>query len=419
MSGSWSIVALDTPQNGSAVLGELTDATLTGGLTWALTEAPSTLSFELPFRSYQNASLNVGATDVLLYRTDASPGSQPELVQRYRVVGRTMQLGRAWVYSASTYKELLNARIFLDGYQLDWPGSMSGTIEQSLAVWQIIVQEQGKPSGNLGIFRGNVPGTAINRSLWVSDVSTSTVQHYFEVSESVGAAIDSKIAQLDNGLEWDIEPDPANPTTRLLLNCWNVGARGGPAVLALTEATLGDGTTLDELMSDYANVFRGEGASTQVADSTLDPVVVLVPATGNPIPETVPTGRWELAESSTSLQTSDEVTGWANLRAQVAKETETWSVTLQPGAWTGKASCWIGDTLRLMLEIVAEYADSSPAQTLLSVDESLRVLNVAITTSSAGTEQVVLTLNHPKTQFVDGPIPSRLAARLARLERRA
>lgn len=418
---AWSLTLLENPMNTpsgeTGIVGALVAATL-GQMPFALTDI-DTITFTTPSRHYQTPLIVRFSSDVLLYRLGDEPGAVAEVVQRFRVLGRTVGFTTT-TFSASSYREVLNARIFHDGDVLDYPPSLTGTAEQSAIAWSIIQAEQAKPSGDLGIHLGHVPTTDVERAAFVVDVSGNTTpQHFFTPGESVGQAIQAKLAGLDNGFEWDIEPDPAHPTTRLLFNAWNAGARGQESALVLSEATMDPSTTLAELASDYANVYRGEGGSSTVDGATLPGVIVWVPADENPVAEDVPTGRWEFSESSTDLQTTTEVTDWATRQAALRQEIQTWSVTLAPGVWLGPSQLWVGDTAKLNFEIQTTYDDGSPADKLLSVDASLRVLGVTVTVAPSGAETVSLSLNHPKTKFADGPIPPQLAARLARLERRS
>lgn len=418
---AWSLTLLESPQNTpsgeSGVVGALVAATL-GQMPFALSDIDS-ITFTTPSRHYQTPQIVRFASDVLLYRIGDEPGAQPEALQRFRVLGRTVGFATT-TFSASSYREVLSGRIFHDGDVLDYDDGSGGGVEQSGIVWSIIQAEQAKPGGDLGIHLGHVPTTPVLRTAFVVDISGNTTpQHFFTPGESIGQAIQSKLAGLDNGFEWDIEPDPAHPTTRLLFNAWNAGERGQESELILSEATMDPSTTLSELASDYANVYRGEGGSSTVDGTTLPGVIVWIPSDENPVAEDVPTGRWEFSESSTDLQTTTEVTDWATKQAALRQEIQTWTVALIPGAWQGPSHLWIGDTAKLNFEIPTFYDDGTPADKLLSVDASLRVLGLTITVAPSGAESVALTLNHPKTKFADGPIPPQLAARLARLERRS
>lgn len=419
---TWSLTLLQSPLNRpsgeSGVVGALSAATI-GQITFSLTDS-DVISWTMPVRHYQTATVVPFASDVLLYRQGDEPGAAPVAVQRFRVVGRTVPLAGQVTFSAASYRECLNARIFHDSDQLDWPGSLTGTLEQTEIAWEIIAQEQAKPAGALGIIRGHTPATSVPRAAFVTDVSSNTTpQHFFTIGASVGQEIQSKLAGISGGFEWDVSPDPAHPETGLVFDAWNEGGRGQDSPLVLTEATMSPDATLSQLASDYANVFRGEGGSSTVDGASLPGVVVYVPSSGNPVAEDIPTGRWEKASSSTDLQTTTEVTAWATKQAELAREIDSWTIPLQSGIWGGPVQLWLGDSVHILVRLVTEYDDGSPAGTLLSVDDQLRVLALTVQVGTSGSEAVTLTVNHPKTVFADGPIPTQLAARLARLERRS
>jgi hypothetical protein len=420
VGGAWSAALLlseiNRPSGESGIVSYLPLATL-GPMSFPLGDA-DTFTFTVPSRDWRTALIVPFASDILLWRNDDDPTVADAAVQRYRVVGRTLGFVTT-TFSASSYREVLAGRIFHDADQLDFPSSLSGTLEPSGVGWSVIQQEQAKTAGGLGIQLGAV-ATATHVQAWVDDVSGgSTPQHFFTIGEPVGPAIQGKLAGVEGGFDWDIIPDAAHPTTILRYSSWNV--RGTQSLLTLTEANIDpSGLQLAQLASDYANVFRGEGGSETVDGATLPGVIVYVPSTGNPDgTEVIPTGRWEKSVASTDLLTSTQVAAWAAKQAALAQEIDTWTVPLRSGVWQGPGQLWKGDTVRLLLEFPTFYEDGTSAGTLLSVDATLRVLGLTVTVSASGAEQVTLTLNHPVTRFADGPIPAQLGPRLARLERRS
>jgi hypothetical protein len=377
-----------------------------------------TLTFTLPGDHYQTGYVRAGVTDVILERDGVT-------VQRFRVMSRKFDAsGPNFTCSVTawSYRAVLDEWIFHSTDKLDYEtvSETDPTAEQSAIAWNIVNEGQAKAHGNLNVSRGITPSVPVYRQLYIEDVSDGAPQHYFSVAQPRGSEIQSKIASLEDGFEWSIEPDPAKPRTHLKFNTWNVGHRnyhsGGISPLLLSPATM-ESWSIDETMDEYANVIRVVGST------ATDVVGGEGPEAWRPVSESPagspPEGRWE-RDVPTDIPTQAEVDAYAaKAIADYTGYTAQWSIKLQPGRWNGPSHLWVGDSARLIVNIPPRDDDGNViegAEDVVSINDTLRCIGVQVSISSTGTEDVSLTINKTKRDFLT--YVRRLSDRLASIERR-
>lgn len=417
----WTLLLAASPLNQEpGTNGLISPLSLASGISVTMkNDDIDALSFTVPGRHYQTALIETGVTDVLVYRNDA-------VIQRFRVTARAFSSSNGNLtcqVTGSSYRELLNATVFADeGSNLNHL-SWEADTEQTAIAYTIIQDAQAKSSGTLGITRGVVPANLLNVTAFVEDLSTTVEpQWFFAVGSSRGQGI-QRLANGEStpvtvppegvlpGFDWSIDPDPNAPLTGLVFNAWNKEARRTSSELVtdflLSEATMATWSMVED-MGAYANVVRVHGVRAEVDGVLLAmPEDAWVPADHNPIdhPER---GRWEF-DLGTELDTTEKVAARAEneYRAHTLFA-DAWTVTLTPGRWEGPDSFWLGDNLRVMLQVDAVNDEGNatgvsvlefpPADDLT---KTLRVQEISVSVDSSGAESVTVGLNRPPFSLLD------------------
>lgn len=415
--------------SGTGLVRELTDAS-SRQLGFNLLEA-STLSFAMPGHSGQTAALRPLISDVLVFRDEVA-------VQRFRVVSRVLSKASNVLtasFTAVSYRALLDGWVLHDmaaagdtapvaqtknrGHR-SWPAASltAAQREQSLIAWTILDDGQSLPASDLGIGRGHVPTTAVARDLTGATENFQPVE-YFAEGQKRGEAIQA-LADLDNGFEWDIIPDPASPYTDLRFHVWAL-ADGGRNQHApgRSELVLDDGGALASWShsmtpAEYANVGRFTGAqdtSSNIYGAAYAPV--WLPATKNPA-GTPAEGRWErdLNNSGWVMQANVAAAAPAEFK-KMQEYTPELTLDLTQGRWQGPAQLWLGDKARC---IITEPVDDEPGEWILYVDEDVRVVEATISIDDLGAEDVSLSVNRPRWTTIRKA--RGIDDRLSRIERR-
>lgn len=343
---------------------QLPDWELTGAksraITWRLGPgANSEASFDVDARHPDCARIFELVTDLWAY-WDGTP--------IYR--GRAGSDHRAWSGPAQTrsvstadYRAVLARRELFDLNTRTWSAK-----DQALIVWQMIQQTQGNDGGDLGIVRGVGQTTGVTRDFDA------------EAGSYVAPDID-KLAQMDDGFDWDITP---TTSTALHLDIWHP-TRGTDRGMVLEHGSNAQAISRDVDPSQYGNAGRWTGGA---------------PAGGSePTPElreatdiaTRSEGRWDVQDGDPDITGQSALSAYADGQfAQRQVVTPSWSVKLarKDGAdmvaanvWEGPDQIWLGDPVLW----VCRSGD-------LDVAETLRVAEVALTASDAGTIEVELTL---------------------------
>lgn len=406
--------------SGSGQIRELTRAA-SRKLSFSTVDTP-TLSFDMPATLQQAADIEPLVDDVLAFRDEVA-------VQRFRVVTRALTKEGKSVrasFTAVAYKGLLDAWEFHDGDTRSW----ANATEQSLIAWTIFSQGQAKPFGRLGVTRGVVPTTQVSRVLvGTAAESSSPRPEYFLTGTKRGDAI-RQLAGMDQGFEWDIEPDPLDPYRALKFNVWNDGGRtahpAGRSPLILDDG--GSLLTWSHTVTppDYGNVIRFTGAETTDENGTAKAVPIKpawYPSSENPA-GTPLEGRWERDLNNSDLSTQQAVNAAAPVAYREAHDyVPEITCALKRGRWEGPPQLWLGDQARLLITqpLVQEdgraaFTESGSPAYLLYVDEDVRIVEVDVDVDDKNAEDVSLSLNRPK------PTTKRarrqINDRLTRLERR-
>lgn len=379
----------------------------------------SLLSFLMPGRHWQTALIRPGICDVVTFWTrlaeDGSQTHQP--IQRYRVLKRQIAAENEVVgvgFSAVSYRGLPEAWIFHDTDVRSYAATA-----QSLLMWSIFNEGQSKPSGNLGVVRGNIPSPDQLRDRPSSvDPGTGETKPYYDAGKKRLAAL-QELSQVSGGPEWDIVPSPTD-LTELTFDVWNQRGRSDPgAVLDLTYGSTVAALTSDFEMTEYANVTRTTGrepsAENGGAPAAGGAVTIWRPSTKNPTgsPEQ---GRWEESYSSDAV-TSTGVTEHADANLTGALDLQpAWTLRLTEGVWQGPDDLWIGDVTRLRVLITVDDPASEEEEALLDVDEEVRVLKLTMAPDESGAMQVDVMVGRYRADA--RRFRQELERRLTRLERR-
>ena len=395
-------------------------ATVTGtGLVRELTKASSrqmqyscedqaTLSFSMPGNHPETALITPLANDVLVYR-DA------ECVQRFRVVSRKLTKSDGQLtaqFSCVSYRGLLNAWLVQADQQRSWPrpGHVPpdpASTEQTAIAWTILSEAQARGSGSWRMTKGPNPTSSQNRTLVGSVVDgsfTGALEEYLLEGTPISEVI-SGLAEVENGFDWDIVPDPAAPMTQLKFMTWTVGDGGRNQHAGLSEFILDDGGNVagwdhDVTPSAYGNVMRLTGnvpTADNYTGATVDPVWVPTDkgtTTLGTLPahwvEAPPEGRWERDVNRSDLTTEASVAAAAGAEYdKLNTYLPTISVNLTRGRWEGLAKLWLGDKARV---IITEPVVDGEGW-IVYVDEEARVVDIDVTVDDLGAEDVTLTLN--------------------------
>lgn len=394
---TWAALLMETPRNTPAgTTGIITPLSLASGLAPSFTvDDIDTISFSLPGGHYHSALVVAGATDVILTRDE-------KVVQRYRVVSKSIsaQGGQTTVQvTASDYREVVNNWILHDGTvspdPLDYPFTTGESADE--VAWLILNRAQSRSTErDIRLTRGLLPTIGLPDHLgYVNDDTTST---FFTGGQSIKEAVDT-ILHVDDGCDWSIEPNPADPYGALVFNTWNRGQRhnpafpGGLSTLLLSTGSMASFST-DQV--PHKNVLRASG----LTDDTGPSVVRWAPAGENPT-EFTEAGAWE-ATVSTDQPNYDQVEKFLAEQYDLAVTGQgNWQVTLHPREWLGPDDLWIGDSARLVVQLGTVDDGGDPTDDLLlDVDDVMRVVRLTVTISGAG-ETLSLELNRPSVSLLD------------------
>jgi hypothetical protein len=416
---TWSLLQMtspwQTPAGERGLVRELTTAS-SRSLHFSSIE-PDTLDFTMPGNSVQTAALVPLVSDVLVFRDNLA-------VQRFRVVSRVLSKNSGVLeaqFSAVSYRGLLDAWLLHGGDTRSFDG-----VEQTDIAWTLFNTAQSRsPSSTLGVTRGPEPTESQTRELTKPDENYNAVE-YFDEGAKVGETI-TTLAEMDQGFEFDIVPDPASPYTGLVFMTWTVGD-GGRGAGEVSSLLLNDGGSVASWShtvtpAEYANVIRFTGGSsteTNYVDGIGEAVwqngrvitdVGESPAGAAPNP---PEGRWEQDVSNSDLTTTESVAAgapvaWAKAHDYAPEIT----VELARDRWKGPEQLWIGGQARtLITEPVAGVTD----EWILYLDEVTRIAEVDISVDDLGAEDVSLSLNRPRYDAARDT--KRVYDRLTRIERR-
>lgn len=304
--------------------------------------------------------------------------------------------------------------IFTDGSTI-FLRRLTATNDPVAVAWNILNEGQVKVDGDLSCTQGVAPVTALTRRAYEAstigeDVNPTTAAHYFSPGQSRADGI-NQLANLDDGFEWAIEPDPADPWASLVFNTWNRGGRftatAGSSDFVLSEASMASWSLTND-MSEYANVLRVSPNSDTIDGTVggLDPPVWR-PVTENPSgtgadPFAESKGRWEMDLTSTQYK-PDLVAAYADEQLVIHQDRSSQlGCTLVPGRWGGKDDFWLGDSMRMLLQVALVDDENVPTgDYLIDLDDVVRAVGINITVGTDGSEQVTLELNRTSKSLLD------------------
>lgn len=424
----WTLLHMRSPLNtvaGNGAYGELSRASSRKFTFSAATGDADTLTFTMPARHQQAAAIEPLVSDVLVFR-----GEDQMPVQRFRVVTRSLAKDSVLsaTFTAVSYRALLDAWVFHDGDTRSFPTAT----EQTDIAWKIIDEGQTRSNGWLGIVRGALPQTPVMRTLIGSADEGGTRPEYFQAGMKRSEAIDN-LANMLNGFEWTIRPDPADPYRQLVFDTWNLGGRNqhGDQPFGRSSLLLDDDGSMMSWShtvtpTDYGNVVRytgGEPTSSNDSTAAVALTAVWQPAAEDPaLP--APEGRWERDVNNGDLTTQAAVASYApgaydEAHIYVPEIT----CTLARERWQGPSQLWLGDQARLLITESAvdddgatAFAPTGETLYLLYVDEDVRIVEVDVDVDEQGAEDVSLSLNRRKFSTVKNT--RTINDRLNRLERR-
>lgn len=391
----WSFYLYDTILNttaGTGQIGEMTQAS-DRQLSFALTDGAS-LSFSLPGSHPDTPLYLPGKTDIIAFRGDRA-------MQRFLITERSV----TWdggiskcAYQAMSYRSLINRWLIHDADTRDFTA-----VEQTAIAWSLITQSESRSGEQWNLTRGLTPGTAVNRTRGPSSDPTDA-SHGFDAGAKVGESVDS-LAEVDDGFEYDIEPNPTSPETALVFNTWNEGFRkqhGG----FISDFVLDAGGTVasfswKESMTEYANGIRMVGKPETFANyaGASGPVAWRDVSSGSPY------GRWERPTTTdANTQAAVDAAADAEILRQSAGDPD-WQITLRPGRYDPDV-CHVGDYLRFVGSIAP----------LGELDVTKRVHEVSVSLTDEGAETVTLSIGRPSSDYFTRQLA--LEKKIARLERR-
>lgn len=391
MTEAWSFFLFHTPLNTSAGTGQITEMTeaTDRSLSFSLTDG-ATLSFSLPGSHQDTPEYLPGLTDVIAYRGERA-------MQRFLITERSV----SWEggvstcsYQAKSYRSLLDRWLIAEGDTRDFTA-----VEQTAIAWTLIAAAEARSGEQWKLTRGLMPDTGVNRTR-VGAADATEGEHGYDTGAKIGEMVQA-LADVDNGFDWDIEPDASSPDTDLEFNVWNERKQhDGP----ISDFVLDAGGTVaafgwQESMSEYANVVRATGKAPTGDNSGVTatgPVTVLDQAASTDY------GRWEQALSFDDVTQAalDQAAGAAIERWM--DPGPDWKVVLRPDRWSPEAA-WLGDSL-LFVGTIAPLGD---------LEEIRRVHQVDVALTDEGAETITLTLGRPPKDFL-----GELGRRVSALERR-
>lgn len=225
--------------------------------------------------------------------------------------------------------------------------------------WDLIQDAQSATGGGMGISLGAVP-TGVNRKLT------------FLAGETVRGAID-RIANVDNGFEWDIDPE-------LQFVAWRA-ARGENRGRVLDYGGLAAAVRVNTDPTLFANAVRVVGDSTTAASVQTDIVAGV--------------GRWDTETNLPTIDDQDLVDATAaRVLTDGATDWVAYEVLLRDALgvqqWNGLGDIGLGDTVRLVVR-----------SGRLDVNEDLRVRTLNVRLDGNGGEFVTLQLGGRRRRVDD------------------
>lgn len=346
-------------------------------ITWRLRESADA-SFSIDGRDPKMSQLHALTSDVHVYRDG-------QRMFAGRVTPGTDDIDTSTHSTSVTavdYRAMLDRRlVYVDS---------SGTADIADVAWQLIADTQGGviiPGGDWGITRGTFGSNGIG----------TTRTYHVAHGQTVAEAIDL-LADTWGGFEWQVDS----------WRRWQAWARRGTDLTGFAVAYTSSGGNVASISraadsGDFANAVRVVGAD----DDGGDPPTPLLPAvrfvTGV---ENSPEGRIEVGLGQSDLKTQAQIDAYADTElARRSTIVPSYTATLAAGVWEGMDTCWLGDSVPVVIQ-----------SGRLNVNTRDRITEVSADIGDDGSETVTLTFGFSRRDVIT--LLRRLPARLERLERR-
>lgn len=361
--------------------------------TWeAVSDLPSATNRRVSLSLSQSSTINLQMhgldEDAILVeelRSDIVALRNGVPLVRGRVVGTSDSISAdsyAMNVTCADYKDMLRRRMLYDADPelLAWSTTVPNpAVDQEEIAWSLIARTQARTGGNLGITRASsTTGVDRNRT--------------YEAGSLIGDLIEN-LSQVDDGFEWDIDPDLAFQLY--------YPARGGDNGFLLDWGGSVEGVSRTVTSTNYGNAVRLNGAG--AADGSTPPEVATTESATIGVE-----GRWEVQLGDTGAVEASTVAERAAYElANREQITPSYSLKLNTELWTGPSDLWLGDSARLVIN-----------QGRLDVDVMVRILSFDFDIDNDGYEAVTVTagaLTQAQTYYQR---QRDLGRRLADLERR-
>lgn len=321
--------------------------------TFRLNE-PTQVKFNVKGRSLEAGSLEELTTDVHAIREGV-------ILSRGRV-GATSDVldisDHSVTINAIDYKGLLGRRTLHSTDTLTYTSQDTADI-----AWALITDTQNNVSGDLGITRGLVVSTG--------NIMSTT----YEVGTSIYTEIQNLAQQNTGGFDWDLVPVNANQQEFRMYPV-TPGSPGTPATHGRGSdkgVVLEYGGAIKAVQRDvdpgtYANAGRFTGGSDTLT-------AVNYTAAGGELE-----GLFDANEGFSEIQDQSMLNARAAYRiAQLRTVIPSYTLTLVNGFWLGPEHIWLGDTVQVVIN-----------SGRLAVDTPSRVMEIKVSLTDEGEEQVVL-----------------------------
>jgi hypothetical protein len=339
---SWEIIRPST----GAHLGSLTVATARK-ITWQL-DGAATAQFTMPGEHAETEQVVELARDVLVGRNGIP-------LFRGRIGASSDDLSataEATQFVANDYRGMLDRRVFWSTSTLTFRAADEADI-----AWQLIADTQATAGGNWGVTRGNAPQTGVLRD------------RDFVGGNVVGTSL-ADLGRVLDGFDWEID-------SQLRFNLYHPQRGRALAVpLVYGRDALVVKANLDPTKYANAVYFTGTSATTpaQINVGSFDADI----------------GRWDVqkADPNVDLQaTIDERAAWELQNDSAA--VPSFQVTMRSGSWNPNV-LWLGDAVHLVVN-----------GGRLAVDVVRRIVQIDVTLTDDGEEQVQLTIGATPLRLSD------------------
>jgi hypothetical protein len=276
----------------------------------------------------------------------------------------------AVTFTASDYRDILRRQALLPADTLLYTAT-----DQAAIAWGLVHAVQAHPGGDLGIAQGaGKAGTGVLRTM------------QYAAGDWAGDLL-GQLAALDNGFDWQITPY-GQADLRLDVFYPQQGTDRGVVLQYGMERVAAIRRAVDP--AAYADAIYMTG------DTSITPALTAVALAMSGI-ESAPQGRWDQVIGN-DLKTQSALADAAAAALSTGQViTPSYTIALQPGSWGGPSDIWIGDQVAVRIR-----------SGRLNVNDSLRVVEMALAIGQDNVEQLTLTV---------GALPARVHRQITRMMR--